>query len=375
MIAVRLKQLRLALGLSLDDLAARAGGIVTKQALSKYERGRMAPSPSVLTRLAGALGVKSVHLMQAPKAEFAFLGFRRKSSLGVRERTSLQHRLVYELEKRIRLCTLMSHTLPPTLPLHMYRVSRPDDAERAAERLRRLWKLGSAPISNLIQVIESKCIHVLILKAREEFDGISATGSVRDPKFTVAAVVVREGLSGERQRFSLAHELGHLVIRPGRACDVEKAAHRFAGAFLAPAEAVRDLVGKHRANLVPQELFLLKRHFGMSIAAVLYRLRDLEIIGATEYRAWCIYISSHGWRRSEPEPIPPEEPQWMKQTAVRANAEGFISTEEAEHYSGQSLERTKPGSRITPRELLRMPPEQRRRIVEESVAGLRGVAK
>jgi transcriptional regulator with XRE-family HTH domain len=65
----RLKQLRLARGLSLDALAAKLGGIVTKQALSKYEQGKAKPSPRVLTQLASTLGVKAVHLFTEPELE------------------------------------------------------------------------------------------------------------------------------------------------------------------------------------------------------------------------------------------------------------------------------------------------------------------
>ena len=71
MIEKRLKQLRLANGLSLEGLATRLGGFVTKQALSKYEQGKAKPSPVVLNKLASVLGVKAAilvgrtdHLMQ-----------------------------------------------------------------------------------------------------------------------------------------------------------------------------------------------------------------------------------------------------------------------------------------------------------------------
>lgn len=54
-----------------------------------------------------------------------------------------------------------------------------------------------------------------------------------------APVVVRSNLTGDRQRFSIAHELGHFMIEPGGGLDAERAAHRFAGAFLVPEKAAR----------------------------------------------------------------------------------------------------------------------------------------
>lgn len=78
----RLKQLRLARGLSLEDLAAAMGGIVTKQALSKYELGLSKPSPLVLNRLAGALGAKAAYLWSDPSITCKFIAYRKGTGLG-----------------------------------------------------------------------------------------------------------------------------------------------------------------------------------------------------------------------------------------------------------------------------------------------------
>lgn len=54
---VRLRAARKMAGLSMDELARRLGGIVTKQAIAKYETGQMRPSPEVLERLAQVLDI------------------------------------------------------------------------------------------------------------------------------------------------------------------------------------------------------------------------------------------------------------------------------------------------------------------------------
>ena len=66
LIGRRLRQLRLARNLSMEALAAEMGGIVTKQAISKYENDRAQPSPTVLTKLASVLGVKATFLFHEP---------------------------------------------------------------------------------------------------------------------------------------------------------------------------------------------------------------------------------------------------------------------------------------------------------------------
>ena len=64
------------------------------------------------------------------------------------------------------------------------------------------------------------------------------------------------------------------ALRPN--VDEEKAAHRFAAAFLAPAECVRSEVGERRSRISIEELLLLKQRFGMSMQACAYRLKDSE---------------------------------------------------------------------------------------------------
>ena len=85
MLSQRLRVLRLARGLSLDGLAAQMGGIVTKQALSKYELDKARPSPVVLNKLAAALGVKAAYLWSDPTIEVEFVAYRKGSALPVGE--------------------------------------------------------------------------------------------------------------------------------------------------------------------------------------------------------------------------------------------------------------------------------------------------
>ncbi len=79
--AERLRQLRLAKGLSLEELAACMGGMITKQSLSKYELGKAQPSPSVLVRLAEALGVRAAYLAGEPELRVEYVAYRKSSAL------------------------------------------------------------------------------------------------------------------------------------------------------------------------------------------------------------------------------------------------------------------------------------------------------
>lgn len=366
MIEDRLRQLRLARGLSLEALAAELGGIVTKQALSKYEKGKAKPSPVVLVKLAASLGVKTSYLLSNPSGGVEFHGFRKRSRLPKKEQERVESIVRQELEDRLRLQDLTGQLAAPDLPVLSLAINSVEEAENAADRLRKLWGLGSDPIANVVDTLESHSVEVVEIDADQRFDGISAVAFDQNKRKRAAAVISRQGLSGERQRFNLAHELGHLVLKlTSESIDKEKAADRFAAAFLAPHNTIRNSVGVKRAYVSSGELLLLKKRFGMSIQALLFRLRDLQIINESHYKWWCIEISQIGWRKQEPEPLQPERPQWMHRTVLRLLAEELISHEEAERMLKSRIEFKEPLPLVERRAFMKLPIEQRRRILEE----------
>lgn len=365
MLSNRLKQLRLARSLSLDELAAKMGGIVTKQALSKYERGTAQPSPVVLNKLAAALGVKAAHFWSDPSVEIEFVAYRRKSSLPKREQEKVESLIIRTLEERSKILSLINHTEKGEIPVRKWKVKKLEDADRAAAELREQWNLGMDPISSLVGTLEAHWIQVIEIDADERFDGISAIASDRGKKIVIAAAVVtRRGISRDRQRFSLAHELGHIVLHPLKDVDEEKAAHRFGAALLAPAEAVRREVGSRRTLIHAEELFLLKERYGMSIQAFIRRLFELGIINDSYYKRWVMDINRLGWRKEEPGELPPEQPQWFRQQVLRLLTEKVITKEAAETVLGKSIDEEDPLSLIERRAFMKLPLVERRRIMQ-----------
>lgn len=365
MLNQRLKQLRLARGLSLDELAAKMGGIVTKQALSKYELGTAQPSPAVLNKLSAALVVKASHFWTEPTLNIEFVAYRRKSSLPKREREKVESLVIRTLEDRLNILSLITDARNGEIPVKEWKISKLEDAENAADSLRMRWNLGMDPISSLVGIFESHRVQVIEIEADERFDGISAIAyDKNDGLVAGAAVVTRCGISGDRQRFSLAHELGHIVLDVGKSVDEEKAAHRFAAAFLAPADAVRREAGSQRSYIQTEELFLLKRHYGMSIQAFVRRLFDLRIINESHYKQWVINISRLGWRREEPGELNPERPQWFRQQVLRMLTEKVITKETAELALGELVDEETSLSLIERRAFMKLPLTERRRIMQ-----------
>lgn len=371
MLQNRLKQLRLARGLTLEALSERMEGLVTKQALSKYEKGASQPSMSVLTKLAETLGVKTAHLYSEPAVKVELLAYRKCSTLLKRDQEAIESFVSQALEERIRLQELVQEPVRLSLPKKKYKVKSMDDAESAAEELRKLWNLGESPIASVVGLLEDQFIHVFEIDLPcDKFDGISAMAYDEDGQLKAAAVVTRSGLPGERQRMNLSHELGHLVLDVAKNVDEEKAAFRFAGAFLVPSQLLIREFGSRRSSVQLQELLILKKRFGISIQALLYRLHNLEVINDATYTWSCIQINKLGFKKNEPDPLPSEEPQWLKQNVLRAVSEGLLTKEEAERLMGESIEEGHKQF-MDRRAFIKLPMDQRREILHEQAAALK----
>jgi transcriptional regulator with XRE-family HTH domain len=364
-LTMRLRQLRLARGFTLEALAAAMGGVVTKQALSKYEGGKAQPSLRVLTTLARALEVKTLELYRAPEVQIEVLAFRKQSQLGKKEQERVENLVARMLEDRTRLQGLIAEDGETDIPANAMPVRTLDGVEERADELRRRWNLGDDPVARMTDVLEDHHVHVAEIDASERFDGLAAVALSEDGTVRAAAVVSRRGVPAARQRLNLAHELGHLVLKPGKGVDEEKAAFRFGAAFLAPASTLRREVGVRRSAIGVDELLLLKRRYGMSLQALVHRLHDLGVINDLHAQQWWRTINAKGWKKVEPEEAPPEHPQWLRRTTLRAFSEGLLTASEAESLLGEKIEEHPSASLVERRAFMRLPLDERRRLLAQ----------
>lgn len=331
MIGNRIKQVRLASGLTLEELVDRLqdyGLSLSKQALSNYETGKRTPKASILMAIAKSLNVKSSFLMSEPTISIEWISFRCEETLGLRLAESLLAISESQAEPQLILQQILTPQIKPKFPKKR-KVESLEDAEKAAMDLRNSWNLGLAPIDSLTIAIENHGgIVVYIPFDGEGFDGLAGISDMKYPVISVNANV-----PDDRKRFSLAHELGHLIMDTEDFCweHEDKFANRFAASFLVPKKTVFEEVGNLRKNFGLEELGLLKKKYGMSIQAWILRMRDLEII--TPYAAAMAYseIDQKNWRKKEPiEYVGNETPVKLKQMTHRALSEGIITQEKAE---------------------------------------------
>jgi Zn-dependent peptidase ImmA (M78 family) len=330
MIGKRLKLARAAAGLSLRGLEARIGNRVTAQQIGKYERNEDVPSSGVLIALADALGVSMDYLAGDQDMVLEGVEFRKKQITSKKEQAQIQAKTLHLIERYLMVEEILhlpsaEWDKPREAP---YPVRQIEDADRAAQSLREHWNLGIEPIPNLVELLEERGIKVLVVDSEANIDGL-ATQVRRSRGEPVRVIVIRRGVHGERQRFNLAHELGHIVMHiEGDEKFREKAAHRFAGAFLMPAEALWSNVGRHRSSIGWSELFALKELYGASIQAITYRSSDLGIFPASLSQKLFREFSRLGYRSApnyEPNHLAEEKPGRFDRLCYRALAEGAIS--------------------------------------------------
>ncbi|WP_370305487.1 helix-turn-helix domain-containing protein [Sinimarinibacterium flocculans] len=334
MLGQRLQQARNAAGLSLRDLADKAG--VTAMAISKYERDQMKPSSDVLLRLAKALNVRVDYFFRSAQVELTQPDFRKHPKLAKKE----EERIIADVREQLERWLELESVLPASWPKAFNpparlpaRVGRLDDIESIAECVREHWDLGANPLRDVVEEFELEGIKVIIsrLSTDNHFDGLVAMANSNP------VIVVAEEWPGDRQRFTLAHELGHLILkdRLDPALDEEKACNRFAGAFLVPKKEALRALGESRSWLEPQELFLLKQEWGLSMNGWLHRAQDLRIINSTVAgKLWGLF-RARGWRDKEPDPqYPKETAHRFEQLVFRALAEDLIGESRAAELLG-----------------------------------------
>jgi Zn-dependent peptidase ImmA (M78 family)/DNA-binding XRE family transcriptional regulator len=327
----RLKMARQMAGVSQRALAEQTG--VSAMAISKYERDVMTPSSEVLIQLAQALDVQVGFFLRPVTAKLTAPAFRRRSRLAAKAQRAILAKTQAWLERYLDVESFFADRPVFTMPAIGRQVTTLEDVEDVALALREAWNLGLDPIDNLIEVLKRHGIKVGVIKGADDFDALTLWANESDP-----VMVVRDGMPGDRQRFSLAHELGHLILEPVGELDEEKAAFRFAGAFLVPRPMARYELGQNRRNLDLHELHLLKHKYGVSMQAWVYRARDLDIISEHTARQLWIRFRAEGWREVEPgDQIPPETPGRMKRLVLRALAEDVISESRAAELLGQPL--------------------------------------
>jgi Zn-dependent peptidase ImmA (M78 family)/transcriptional regulator with XRE-family HTH domain len=310
----RLRLARQLAGLKRSELAELVG--LSAAAVSQFEGGSAKPRAATLAEISLRLGMPvsffastGRKLLTLPTEQTFFRSLRRTSQVD-REKATAYAVLLAELVRVIETkVQLPAYDLPSDLTVSAGQA--PEDVEGIAERLRSLWGLGDEPITNAVRLLER---HGIIVARLPLLSGDVDAFSSSLPSRPVVILGADKGVR-ERSRRDALHELGHIVMHhvdpEAASAPLERQAERFASAMLVPAAALREDWPAARRIDWPK-LMALKSRWGMSLGALIYRARELELITRVNYESAVKYMSKRGWRVHEPGPSGlPEEPKLL----------------------------------------------------------------
>jgi len=337
-IGERIKQARHARGLTQRELA-RAAAPLSAMSISKYERDKAGPGSDVLLRLASALGVKHEYFLRSTTVELQRPAYRRKKDLPIKLRRAIESQITEVIERYLAVEEVFepgevaSFCMPEACRTPVRTL---ESVEQVTEDLRAEWGLGEDPIASLAEMLEDQGVKVVLLpEVHAKVDGFSCWANETIP---VVASRMADDLPGDRQRFNLAHELGHLLLTVDEDVDDEAAANRFAGAFLVPRPAVLREIGSRRATITLDELHSLKHKWGLSMQAWMHRLSELGIVTGQQHRNVQKLFKDREWKLREPgDRVAPEHTGRLERLVHRAVAEDRISVSRAADFLNKPL--------------------------------------
>lgn len=310
----RLRQAREARGLTQKALAERTG--LPQPVVSRAEIGSRLLEGEDIQRLADALEIPLRFLERSPTLlPEGSLGLFRAASSKVRslEFTAARRGAEIGAEAILRLAEGVD------LPAVRIQTIRGADVEEAARFAREALRLPPGePIPNLTASLERAGVLVLRLSGlSEHIAGFSAWLSVPDRPL----IATRRPLGPFRLRFTLGHELGHLVLGhqvfAGPQRPEEREANLFASALLMPREAAEEDLTAMRLDF--ERVAELKGKWGLSMHAIAMRAKALGILDEGGYRSFYEGLRTRGWLRREPgdASTPAENPRLLRELAER----------------------------------------------------------
>lgn len=335
-IGARLKEAREARGLTAIALSDLIG--VTRQAISQYENEAQSPRPEVMERIAKTLKLPVAYFRFPLDVTMGTIFYRSISAATKSARSRAEKRYLWV---RIIDAYLRQFIDFPKLNLPSFDLSNdprslsPEDIEDLAAQARRFWNFSNGPINNMVSLLESN--GAIVIRDELGADTLDAFSDILPlagyPQYVILGADKNISV---RSRFDAAHEMGHKILHGNidksflaRKVEhhlIESQAHRFAAAFLLPA----DSFGNEFYSADLDVLRNLKQKWRVSIAMMIKRAEDLDFISTDQSRRLWIKLSRMGWKTMEPydDTIEIEHPRLLRQAFEMLINENIQTREE-----------------------------------------------
>lgn len=281
-------------GITQTQLAKQIEGL-SQSNLSKFEKGLNILSDSIVNKI--------IKKLDFPK-EFFYRKYHNPIELShYRKRTTINKKAVQEFEQ---LCRFFSQIVDdmttsiewPQYTLKAFDLSEGFTPQKCAYHTRKMLGITKdEPIEDFFDILESNGIIVFEVETDEKIDGVSFLSKKGYP-----IIVINKNFSNDRKRFTLAHELGHLMMHydypiPNfRENEIEKEANAFAGEFLMPSDQIRNSLYRLRLN----DLGGFKRYWLTSMKSIIFRAYELGCINKETYTYYNVEFSRMGYNKKEP---------------------------------------------------------------------------
>ncbi|BBC72633.1 conserved hypothetical protein [Altererythrobacter sp. B11] len=276
------------------ELVKLLDGALTQGTLSKLEHGRIQPQPEIVAKLAEALQLRESFFYRSAYVREPMVSYHRKRAKLAAKDQDAVHGLaeVFRLNLKSLLDSVeLDMTLPPLPAVDPDEYGR--DIEEIARLLRQRWQLPKGPIEDLTKLAERAGIVIMAFDFGSELiDGFCQHSCDGLP----AIIYINSNQPKDRYRFSLAHEIGHLICHQTPHPEQEIEANRFASEFLMPTREIRN-------DFEPVSLskFMdLKLYWGTSMQALIYKAWQVGCLSDRMKKYYFIEMSKRGFKKREP---------------------------------------------------------------------------
>jgi Zn-dependent peptidase ImmA (M78 family)/transcriptional regulator with XRE-family HTH domain len=276
------------------ELVTLLDGCIAQGTLSKLEHGRIQPQPDLVVKLADALRVRPSFFYQSAYVREPMVSYHRKrAKLAVKDQDAV-HGLaeVFRLNLKALLASVELEPSLPSLP-----AIDPDeygrDIEEIARVLRQRWQLPKGPVEDLTRLAERAGIIIFAFDfGTELMDGFCQHACDGLPPI----IYINANQPKDRYRFSLAHEIGHLVCHQTPYPEQELEANRFAAEFLMPTRDIKNDFEPHSLT----RFMDLKLYWGTSMQSLIYKAWQIGSLSDRMHKYYVIEMSKRGFRKREP---------------------------------------------------------------------------
>jgi Zn-dependent peptidase ImmA (M78 family)/DNA-binding XRE family transcriptional regulator len=312
-------------GITQIELAAKIG--TSQSSIAKIEHGEIGISDEAIEKVSA--------VTQYPVSFFYQQGSIAPENLNFRKREKVAQRLLTPINAKVNIMRLHVQMLArelkviiPSIPV--IEATEEQTPQKVALKLRKLWKVEKPVVDNVTKLLEQNGVVISIFNFNTE--RVDSRSILTDDKLPI--IFLNNLMLGDRQRFSLMHQLGQIIMHTFNQVasnrDVSHEANQFAAEFLMPEKEIRK---DFKDGITVPLLGELKRKWKVSMIALLYRADDLGYMTENQKRYVLQQFNELKIRRREPIEldVPVEKPElirkWLTElkTKQKLDAKGLAA--------------------------------------------------